>query len=130
MKPGWRHLSVDTILWPDEEHYADEARRVIILYAHTVLVFYMARDLPPFKPVTKAELRYFWSNHPDSRRLVLEIERYRRVIAEIDGLYKTTHQAWRLHLGGNLTALHLLQQVMTEERERLPAEVADRDRTQ
>ena len=90
-------------------------------------LFFMARHLPPFRPVTKAELRYFWSNHPESRRLVLEIERYRRVFAEIDGLYKTTHQAWRDHLGGNLTALHLLQQVMTVERERLPTEVADRD---
>jgi hypothetical protein len=87
----------------------------------------MARDLPPFRPVTQAELRCFWAYHPECRRLVLEVERYRRVIAEIDGLYKTTHQAWRLHLGGNLTALHLLQQVMTEERERLPAQTDDTD---
>jgi len=87
----------------------------------------MARALPPFRPVTKEELRYIWTNHPESRRLVLEIERYRRVMAEIDKLYKTTHQAWRYHLGGNLTALHLLQQLMTQERERLPVEVPDRD---
>lgn len=86
----------------------------------------MARDRPPFRPVTQTELRFIWSNHPESRRLVLEVERYRRVIAEIDGLYKTTHQAWRDHFGGDLTALHLLQQVMTEERQRLPAEVDDR----
>lgn len=87
----------------------------------------MPRDLPPFRPVTRDELRYIWTTHPESRRLVLEIERYRRVIAEIDSLYKTTHQAWRYHLGGNLTALHLLQQMMTEERERLPVEVAGVD---
>jgi hypothetical protein len=87
----------------------------------------MARKLPPFRPVTQAELRQIWSEHPNSRRLVLEIERYRRLIAEIDGLYKTTHQAWRDHLGGNLTALHLLQQVMTAERQRLPAEAVDGD---
>lgn len=87
----------------------------------------MPRDLPSFRPVTQDELRYFWSNHPECRRLVLEIERYRRVIAEIDSLYKTTHQAWRYHLGGNLTALHLLQQIMTGERERLPVEVPNRD---
>lgn len=86
----------------------------------------MARELPPFRPVTQAELRDIWREQPNSRRLVLEIERYRRVIAEIDKLYQTTHQAWRDHLGGNLTALHLLQQVMTEERQRLPAEVVDR----
>ncbi|SEC87097.1 hypothetical protein [Pseudomonas kilonensis] len=87
----------------------------------------MARDLPPFRPVTKAELRYIWTNHPENRRLVLEIECYSRVIAEIDVLYKTTHQAWRYHLGGNLTALHLLQQIMTAERQRLPAEIVDAD---
>lgn len=95
---------------------------------HTVETgFFMARDLPPFRPVTQAELRYFWSNHPESRRLVLEVERYRRVVAEIDSLHKTTHQAWRDHPGGNLTALYLLQQVMTEERERLPAEIVGAD---
>lgn len=87
----------------------------------------MARDLPPFRPVTQAELRHIWSNHPDCRRLVLEVERYRRVIAKIDDLYKITHQSWRDHLGGNLTALHLLQQVMTEERGRLPAVIDDDD---
>lgn len=87
----------------------------------------MARDLPPFRPVTQAELRYIWSHQPDSRRLVLEVERYRRVIAEIDGLYKTTHKAWREHLGGNLTALHLLQEVMARERERLPVQIDDSD---
>jgi len=85
----------------------------------------MARKLPPFRPVTQAELRQIWVEQPNSRRLILEVERYRRVIQEIDGLYKITHQAWRDHLGGNLTALHLLQQVMTEERERLPAENSD-----
>lgn len=87
----------------------------------------MARDLPPFRPVTQAELRHIWCMHPESRRLVLEVERYRRVIAEIDGLYKITHQAWRDQFGGNLTALHLLQQVLTEERERLPVTKIDAD---
>ncbi|MGH8385471.1 MAG: hypothetical protein ACRESJ_08245 [Pseudomonas sp.] len=89
--------------------------------------FYMARDLPSFRPVTQAELRQIWSNHPECRRLVLEVERYRRVIAKVDDLYKSTHQSWRHHLGGNLTALHLLQQIMTEERGRLPAAIDDDD---
>ncbi|MEO8643094.1 hypothetical protein [Pseudomonas sp.] len=85
----------------------------------------MARDLPSFRPVTQAELRDIWSNHPEYRRLVLEVERYRRVITKIDDLYKITHQSWRDHLGGNLTALHLLQQIMTEERGRLPVQLDD-----
>lgn len=81
----------------------------------------MARELPPFRPVTQKELREIWVQHSDSdiRRLVLEVERYRRVIAEIDQLYRSTHQAWRDTVGGNLCALHLLQQVLYTERERL-----------
>ena len=103
--------------------------RVNILVKYTARVCEMARDLPPFKPVTQAKLRHIWAVHPQCRRLVLEIERYRRVIAKIDDLYKITHQSWRNNLGGNLTALHLLQQIMTEERERLPAKIEDANPT-
>ena len=37
------------------------------------------------------ELRRIWSAHddPDIRRLALEVARYRRVLAEVDKLYKT-----------------------------------------
>lgn len=81
----------------------------------------MARELPPFRPVTLDELRSIWSQNqnPDIQRLALEVVRYRDVIAEIDHLYKLTHQAWRETNGGNLTALHLLQKVLDIERERL-----------
>lgn len=80
----------------------------------------MPTKLPPFRPVTQAELRQIWVERPECRRLVLEIERYRRVVATIDDLYKTTHRAWRETVGGDLVALHMLLQVMTEERHRLP----------
>lgn len=81
----------------------------------------MPRDLPPFRPVTLAELRAIWSQHPrpEVQRLALEIVRYRDVIAQIDQLYKITHQAWRDTQGGNLVALHLLQKILDRERERL-----------
>ncbi|MDR9465676.1 hypothetical protein RHA66_28520 [Pseudomonas aeruginosa] len=81
----------------------------------------MARELPPFRPVTLDELRSIWSQHPnpDVQRLTLEVVRYRAVIAEIDQLYKITHQAWRDTMGGNLVALHLLQKILDTERERL-----------
>ncbi|MNE58274.1 hypothetical protein D3C76_1627520 [compost metagenome] len=81
----------------------------------------MARDLPPFRPVTLDELRVIWSQHanPDVQRLALEVVRYRNVIAQIDQLYKITHQAWRDTQGGNLVALHLLQKILDSERERL-----------
>lgn len=82
----------------------------------------MSKELPPFTPHTQAELRELWAIHtdPDVRRLVLEVVRYRNVLAEIDRLYRITHQAWRDTQGGNLTALHELQAVMYAERERLP----------
>jgi hypothetical protein len=80
----------------------------------------MKRKLPPFRPVTQIELRQIWVSHPESRRLVLEIERYRRVMAEIDIFYKSTHQSWRDTVGGNLVALNLLAQVMLDEGTRLP----------
>jgi len=82
----------------------------------------MARDLPPFQPVTLDELRSIWTRQPDPdiQRLVLEVVRYRKVMADIDQLYKTTHQAWRDATGGgNLVALHLIQQILDKERERL-----------
>ena len=89
------------------------------IYSYQVIV--MPRDLPPFRPVTLAELRAIWSqhSHPDVQRLTLEVVRYRNVIAQIDQLYKITHQAWRDTQGGNLMALHLLQKILASERERL-----------
>ncbi|WP_302117438.1 hypothetical protein [Pseudomonas aeruginosa] len=77
----------------------------------------MPSSLPPFKPITLADLRRIWEAHPD--RLTLEIARYRRVIAEIDGLYTSIHKSWRDTVGGELCALHLLKGVMAVERQRL-----------
>ncbi|WP_324729625.1 hypothetical protein [Pseudomonas chlororaphis] len=77
--------------------------------------------LPAFKAVTLAELRGIWTKYPDPeiRRLTLEVEHYRRLVEEIDPLYKTVHQAWRDQFGGDLVALHLLKQVLYAERERI-----------
>jgi len=82
----------------------------------------MPQALPPFIPVTQEELRTLWVKYPNPevRRLALEVARYRKVLAEIDQLYKITHQAWRDTHGGNLIALHQLQALMYAERERLP----------
>ncbi|APB61002.1 TPA: hypothetical protein ACIJ20_005737 [Pseudomonas aeruginosa] len=79
------------------------------------------QKLPPFAPVTLAELRRIWQEHPaeDVRRLTLEVARYRQVIAEIDGHYRHIHQSWRDTVGGELFALHLLKQLMYTERQRL-----------
>ena len=82
----------------------------------------MPSPLPPFQPVTEVELRELWAAHSDSdiRRVVLEVVRYRRVIKEIDDLYKNTHKAWQDQVGGNLVALHMLQGVMLKEHMRIP----------
>lgn len=82
----------------------------------------MPKHLPPFVPVTQEELRTLWLKYPDSdvRRLMLEVARYRDVLAEVDRLYKITHRAWRETNGGNLIALHELQTLLYAERERLP----------
>ncbi|OLU22988.1 hypothetical protein BVH03_22350 [Pseudomonas sp. PA15(2017)] len=68
--------------------------------------------------MTKDELRLVWSEQPDMRRLVLEIERYRRLLAEADRLYQATHEAWRKETGSNLTALHCMKLLMSGERNR------------
>ncbi|MNY79446.1 hypothetical protein D3C86_2200920 [compost metagenome] len=52
------------------------------------------------------------------RRLVLEVERGRQVMAEVDSLYDTIQQAWRDKVGGQLVALHRLKQLLSDERDR------------
>jgi hypothetical protein len=81
----------------------------------------MAQPLPPFEPVSLNELRRIWATHPqpDIRRLTLEVERYRRLLVEIDRLYITVHQAWRDETGGELVALHMMKQLMFTERFRV-----------
>lgn len=78
-------------------------------------------DLPSFTTVTLSELRRLWTVYPDPdvRRLMLEVERSRRVLREINELYVTIHQSWRENVGGNLVALHLLQKLLWEETTRL-----------
>lgn len=78
------------------------------------------KKLPEFRPITRSELRRMWAKPraEDVRRLTLEVERYRRVMREIDQLYQTTHNAWREQVGGDLVALHRLKVLMTDERDR------------
>ena len=92
------------------------------VYTNSTGTRLMARELPPFETVTHHELRGLWQQYQsdDIRRLILEVVRYRQVMRDIDRLYKITHQAWREQEGGNLTALHMLQQIMTIERQRHP----------
>jgi hypothetical protein len=89
-------------------------------------LFFMSRDksfstLPPFEPVTLDELRLFWNSYPahDVRRLILEVQRYRQIIKDIDRCYESTHAAWLNEVGGHLVALHRMQALIFNERFRL-----------
>ncbi len=77
-------------------------------------------NLPVFRPLSRKELRQLYTENPSGpvRHLVLEVERYRRVISVIDSYYQSTHKAWRDTVGGDLTALHMLKQLLHDERER------------
>lgn len=80
-----------------------------------------ASSLPPFRPVTQEELKRAWfdNNDPDIRRMALEIARYREVIGEVDVLFQSVHEVWKVEIGGSMVAIHLLRQVLSEERERV-----------
>ena len=83
----------------------------------------MPSELPPFEPVTLAELRRIYSRHsdPGGKRLVLEIGRYRRSMQEINGHYRAIQEAFNAKSNGNMSALHLLHKLMHEERFRTPS---------
>lgn len=80
----------------------------------------MARNLPRFRSVSLSELRDFWTKHPDPdvRRLILEVESYRRSMTEIDRLYGSIQQAWSKEVGGELVALYMLKCIVYDERMR------------
>lgn len=81
----------------------------------------MKKKLVDFLAVSQDELRAIWKAYPaeDVRRLTLEVERYRRVMAEIDDHFKNVQLAWRDEVGGHLVALHMLKVLMQRERDRL-----------
>lgn len=85
----------------------------------------MVKPLPPFEPLSDADLRAAWRAFPDPvvQRIVLDLVRTCRALAKIDGLYKVIHKAWRESVGGDLVALHLMQKIMNQERGRLDQSV-------
>lgn len=89
------------------------------------------KSLPPFEPVTDAELRQCWNacTQEEARRLVLEVVRYRHLIAEIDGLYEAVQKAWLRENHSHLFALIEFKRLMGRERFRVvfkPSVVLDR----
>lgn len=78
--------------------------------------------LPPFRPVDKGELRRLWVERPDPdvRRLVLEVQRYRRLLHEISRMVDGVDKSWKAEGRGHLVGLHLLKVALIDERGRVP----------
>jgi hypothetical protein len=77
--------------------------------------------LPAFRPVTTDELRRIWAENPcpEVRRMALEIQRYRRLLAEVDELHKTIQRAWNDMNGGHLVAMHICKKLLYDEGNRV-----------
>lgn len=80
----------------------------------------MSSPLPRFRAITPAELRQFWTAYPDpdTRRLILEVERSRRVMTEVTRLVEALHDAWRREVGSSQSSLFALKQVLATEKHR------------
>lgn len=73
--------------------------------------------LPPFEPVSQDEPKRIWAENPcpEARRLVLEIERYRRLLVEVEEFYEYA----RMQISGGSPALHMFKNAMQHERFRV-----------
>jgi hypothetical protein len=78
----------------------------------------MARSLPEFTPLSLNELRSLWKRYrgnEDVERLVLEVQFSRGVIHEIDGYFKSIHQAWRAEHLGELVAIEKVRLLLIHQ---------------
>lgn len=67
-------------------------------------------------------MRELWNRRPtraEMRRLLLEIERARRVLDEIEQMRAAINRAWKADVGGQLTGLERLRCLLQEERVRI-----------
>jgi hypothetical protein len=60
-------------------------------------------NLPRFKPILKDELRTLWGKHrePDIRRLLMEIECSRQVLADVHDHFEANLKKYRKKVGGS-----------------------------
>jgi len=77
--------------------------------------------LPPFPAFHIDELREMWRATGDEQvhRLLLEVERYRRVLSEVETLRLAVDRAWHDEAKGQLVALYRLRVLLQKERERI-----------
>lgn len=73
--------------------------------------------LPRFEPILKDEMRALWVKHrdPDIRRLLLEVEHSRQVLAEVHELFEAIRRTYRERVGGSSVAIHQLSTLLADE---------------
>lgn len=76
---------------------------------------------PAFAPPLLMEMRELWRAFPDPemRRVLLEVEHLRGVLAEIETLRESIDRAWKADVGGQLVGLEILRCRLQEERVRV-----------
>ena len=75
-------------------------------------------SLPDFEFPTIYDLRRLWTVYKGNREvrcLILEIERTRRVMREIQRLHAVIDKCWKADVGGNLVALQKMRVILLEE---------------
>ncbi|MFV3416301.1 hypothetical protein ACNFH8_28970 [Pseudomonas sp. NY15436] len=73
--------------------------------------------LPKFEPILKDEMRALWVKHrdPDIRRLLLEVEHSRRVMADVHAHFESIQRTYLEKVGGSSVAIHQLKTLLADE---------------
>lgn len=73
--------------------------------------------LPRFEPILKDEMRALWVRYhdPDIRRLLLEVEHSRQVLADVHHYAEAIIGQYREKVGGSSVAIHQLRTILTDE---------------
>jgi hypothetical protein len=76
------------------------------------------KELPDFIPPLAPEMRRMWRAYPDENvhRLLLEIERQRRIFREIEQYREVVARVWSQENQGTMVALEKLRLLMTAEK--------------
>ncbi|MBD9573715.1 hypothetical protein IB260_00195 [Pseudomonas sp. PDM23] len=73
--------------------------------------------LPRFEPILKDEMRALWVKHrdPDIRRLLLDVEHSRQVMADVHYYAEAIIKQYREKVGGSSVAIHQLRTLLADE---------------
>lgn len=73
--------------------------------------------LPRFEPILKDEMRAMWVKHrdPDIRRLLLEVEHSRQVLADVHNHFEAILKQYRENVGGSSVAIQQMKTLLANE---------------